>query len=212
MKKTTVELNTHGKALSTVGGVVTAIVASLCCIGPVVAALIGVGSIGAFSAFEAYRPYLIGITVAILGLAFYLTYRKREVQCADGSCTVASAGKWNKISVWGATLVAAMAIAFPYFGASLLATGSTVPQQPATRSVEYATTILNVDGMDCKACAKGLEGSLSGINGVLKASVAFEQGKAFVEYDPAIVQPSAFVDLVNESGFTASIADMKKGE
>ncbi len=211
MKKTTVRLTAHGKALSTVGGVVTAVVASLCCIGPVVVALIGVGSIGAFSAFEAYRPYLVGITVAILGLAFYLTYRKREVKCEDGSCTVESASRWNKISVWGATVIAAVAIAFPYFGASLLATASTVPQQPATQSVEYATTILNVVGMDCTACAKGLEGSLARIKGVRKASVEFEQGKALVEYDSAIVQPSVFVEQVNESGFTARIADKQKG-
>jgi copper chaperone CopZ len=212
MKKTTVRLTAHGKALSTVGGVVTAVVASLCCIGPVVVALIGVGSIGAFSAFEAYRPYLIGVTVAVLGLAFYLTYRKREVKCANGSCTAESAGKWNKISVWAATVIAAVALAFPYFGASLLATASTVPQQLATQSVEYATTILNVDGMDCKACAKGVEGSLAGIKGVRKASVEFEQGQALVEYDPAIVQPSAFVDRVNESGFTARIVAKQKGE
>ena len=194
------------------GGIFSAVVASLCCIGPVVAALIGVGSIGAFSAFEAYHPYLIGITVVILGLAFYLTYRKREVQCADGSCTVAGAGKWNKISVWGATFVAAVALAFPYFGATLLATASTGPQQPATQSVEYAKTILHVDGMACTACAKGVEGSLASIKGVGKASVEFEQGKALVEYDPAILQPTVFVDRVNESGFSASIADKKKGE
>ena len=116
MKKTT---------LSTVGGVVTAIVASLCCIGPVVVALVGVGSIGAFSAFDAYRPYLIGITVAILGLAFYLTYRKREVKCEDGTCKVESAGKWNKIGVWSATLIAASAIAFPYFGFTAFPSPST---------------------------------------------------------------------------------------
>jgi copper chaperone CopZ len=195
------------RVLSTVGGVVTAIVASLCCIGPVVVALIGVGSIGAFSAFEAYRPYLVGITVAILGLAFYLTYRKREVKCEDGSCTVESAGKWNKVSVWGATVIAAVALAFPYFGASLLATGSTVPQQTPTQSVEYATTILDVDGMDCKACAAGLQATLGRIEGVRKANVEYEQGKAIIEYDPAKVQPKRFVEQIDEAGFKAAIAE-----
>lgn len=198
--------------ITSVSSIITAIIASLCCIGPVVVALIGVGSIGAFSAFETYRPYLVGITVAILGLAFYLTYRKREVKCEDGSCTVESAGKWNKISVWSATLVAAVAIAFPYFGDSLLATASTVPQRRATQSIEYATTILNVDGMDCKACAAGLQATLGRIEGVRKTNVEYEQGKAIVEYDPAIVQPTAFVDHINESGFIAKVIDRKKGE
>lgn len=53
------------KKLSSLGAVMTAILASLCCIGPVAVALIGIGSIGAFAAFEAYRPYLIGMTVLL---------------------------------------------------------------------------------------------------------------------------------------------------
>ena len=102
--------------LSSVASVITAIGASLCCIGPVVLAVIGVGGIGVFSAFEAYRPYLIGLTILILGSAFYLTYRKREVQCKDGTCKVESASVWNKIGIWSALLIAASAMAFPYFG------------------------------------------------------------------------------------------------
>ncbi|MBI3365810.1 MAG: hypothetical protein HY033_13000 [Ignavibacteriae bacterium] len=68
MKKTT---------LTTFGGAVAAVVASLCCIGPVLVAGIGIGSLGAFAVFENYRPYLIGATVLLLLGAFYLVYRKR---------------------------------------------------------------------------------------------------------------------------------------
>jgi copper chaperone CopZ len=195
--------------LTAVGSVLAAIVASLCCIGPVVVALIGVGSIGAFAAFESLRPYLIGVTAVLLGFAFYLTYRKREVRCEDGTCKMESAGKWNKLSVWVATVIAAVALAFPYFGGSLLATASTVPQQTATQSTEYATAILNVDGMDCKACAAGLQATLGRIEGVRKASVQYEQGKAIIEYNPAKVQPKKFIEQIDEAGFTAALAESK---
>ncbi len=76
-----------------VGSIATAVIASLCCIGPAVLALAGAGSIGVFSAFEKYRPYFIGVTAVLLGAAFYLTYRKREVKCEDGSCKIEGAGK-----------------------------------------------------------------------------------------------------------------------
>ena len=99
-----------------VGSMATAILASLCCIGPAAAAVIGAGSLGVFSAFEKYRPYLIGLTAILLGLAFYFAYRKREVKCKDGSCKIERASKWNKIGAWGATFFAALAIAFPYLG------------------------------------------------------------------------------------------------
>ena len=104
------------KTTLSVGSIVTAIVASLCCIGPAAAALIGAGSLGVFSAFEEYRPYLIGLTAILLGFAFYFAYRKREVKCEDGSCKIERASKWNQIGVWGATILAAAAIAFPYLG------------------------------------------------------------------------------------------------
>jgi hypothetical protein len=102
--------------LTTIGSVIAAVAASLCCIGPAVVVLIGVGSIGAFAVFDPARPYLIGLTTILIGAAFFLTYRKREVKCQDGSCKVEDAGFWNKVGVWSATLIAATAISFPYLG------------------------------------------------------------------------------------------------
>ena len=102
--------------LTSVGGVIAAIFASLCCIGPVMLAFMGVSSIAAFSALETYRPYLIGFTISLIGIAFFFTYRKREVKCEDGTCKVVRAGLWNKIGVWTATVIAVGALAFPYFG------------------------------------------------------------------------------------------------
>lgn len=192
-------------SLPAVGGIIAAIIASLCCIGPVLVALVGIGSIGAFAVFENYRPYLIGITVVLLGVAFYLVYKNREVKCEDGTCKIEDAGKWNKIGVWSATILAVAAIAFPYLGVA--------PSAPANVAVQgKAIVTLSIEGMDCKACAKGVEASLARIKGVRKANVEYDQGKAEIEYDPAIVQPKAFVDQVNESGFTAKISDQRKGE
>jgi mercuric ion transport protein len=96
--------------------VFAAILASLCCIGPVMLALAGVSGVAAFSMFDAYRPYLIGLTIVLIGLAFFFTYRRREVTCADGTCRVETAGIGSKIGVWSATFIAVSAIAFPYYG------------------------------------------------------------------------------------------------
>lgn len=194
-------------SLSTVGGIITAIVASLCCIGPVLVALIGIGSVGAFAVFENYRPYLIGATILLLGIAFFFVYRKREVTCEDGSCKIQDAGKWNKVGVWSATFLAAIAIAFPYLGVA----PSPIPSGVNVAVQSKAVVSLNVEGMDCKACAAGVEGSLSGIHGVHKARVSFEKGEAVIEYDPALVKPGAFVERVKENGFNATIIDKKKG-
>jgi len=125
------------KTTLSVGSIATAIVASLCCIGPAAAALIGAGSLGVFSAFEEYRPYLIGLTAILLGFAFYFAYRKREVKCEDGSCKIERASKWNKIGVWGATFFAALAIAFPYLGIA----SSPLPSQSNASSFDLNTEV-----------------------------------------------------------------------
>ena len=96
-------------AYSTVGSVLSALMASLCCIGPVVFALIGAGSLGFAAVFEPYRPYLLTLTVLFLGTAFYFAYRKREIQCEDGTC----AGKWHKIFLWIAATLALIFMFFP---------------------------------------------------------------------------------------------------
>ncbi len=54
--------------------VVAAVVASFCCILPIVFAVAGVSILGASAAFAAWRPYLLIGTFALLGLGFYFAY------------------------------------------------------------------------------------------------------------------------------------------
>ncbi|MGH2569126.1 MAG: mercuric transporter MerT family protein [Bacteroidota bacterium] len=190
--------------MTTVGSVAAAIIASLCCIGPVAVALIGVGGIGAFAVFEPYRPYLIALTVALLGIAFYLTYRKREVICEDGTCKIESASKWNKSTVWLAAVLAVVTIAFPYFDITNAATAQALLSESSQQTAAIA--VLDIEGMDCRGCAKGLEATLGNLKGVKKAAVEFEEGRAVIEYDPTKVKPEQLVASVDETGFKARIS------
>lgn len=191
--------------LSSVGSIVTAIVASLCCIGPALVAIIGAGSLGAFAVFENYRPYFIGLTAILLGAAFYLTYRRREVKCEYGSCKIQGAGKWNKIGVWSATIIAVLAVSYPYFAAKPSATANAA-------FAPKATVVLDVKGMTCTACASHIQTVLSKVKGVHRAGVEYETGKGVVEYDPALVQPEALIQRVDETGYKAALAQENKGE
>lgn len=117
--------------------VLTAIIASLCCIGPLAATLLGIGSFGVAAYFEAWRPYLLVLTFALLAAAFYFTYRKREVACADGTCKVASAPRWNKVLLWIATVVVILFTTFPYYSGTLVAAlnSSSAQHAEATASI-----------------------------------------------------------------------------
>ena len=100
-------------ALVSTGSVISALLASLCCIGPVVFALIGAGSLGFAAVFEPYRPYLLALTALFLGTAFYFTYRKREVKCEDSACKVESASFLNKAILWVVAIITVIFIFFP---------------------------------------------------------------------------------------------------
>jgi mercuric ion transport protein len=97
-----------------VASVVAAAAASACCIGPVVAAVLGAGALGAASTrLEPYRPWLLGGTVVLLGVGFVSAYR-REAKCADDTCEPASR-RSARIVLWIAAVVVALLAAFPYY-------------------------------------------------------------------------------------------------
>ncbi len=67
-------------------GVLTAISASVCCVGPLVLITLGISGawISSLTALEPVRPAFIVLTVAFLGLAFRRIYVRRPV-CAPGA-------------------------------------------------------------------------------------------------------------------------------
>jgi len=121
----------RGKVLSVMGSVGAGIMSMVCCVGPVVLSALGLGG-GAFLAqLTPFRPYWIGVSVIMLALGFYLTYRPRKVECEDGTCRIERAGLWNKIAIWSATAAVAVMFALPY------ALG-TLASQDNTASLEKA--------------------------------------------------------------------------
>jgi len=97
-----------------VASVVAAAAASVCCIGPVVAAALGAGALGAASTrMEPYRPWFLGVTVVLLGTGFVSAYR-REPECADDTCAPTSR-RSAKTILWIAVVVVGLLAAFPYY-------------------------------------------------------------------------------------------------
>jgi mercuric ion transport protein len=62
---------------SLIGGALAALVASLCCLGPLVLVTAGVSGawIAGLAAFEPYRPYALGLALVCVGFAYRSIYR-----------------------------------------------------------------------------------------------------------------------------------------
>ena len=100
------------------GAVVSAVAASVCCVGPLL--LMGLGVSGAWisrlTLFEAYRPLFIAVTVVFLGMGFYRVYRRpKEAACdAESYCARPISRRINRITLWTVTLLVAALLLFPY--------------------------------------------------------------------------------------------------
>ncbi len=67
-----------------------------------------------------------------------------------------------------------------------------------------ATAELALEGMHCAACAARIEGALAEQPGVRSAAVNFATTRAYVAYDPSVVEQDALCDAVAGAGYSAS--------
>ena len=190
--------------------VMAAVVASFCCILPIVFAVAGVSIVGASAAFAAWRPYLLAVTVAFLGLGFYYAYRPAKEACDPGAaCARPGVGRYGRIGLWISTLLVAAFAAFPYYSgavANFVLARPQAIQAPAmaTLASSRQSAVLTVDGLDCPACAASLETKLKAIPGVSKASVSYEKRKAEVEYDSSAVGLERIENTIRDTGARVS--------
>lgn len=99
---------------------IAGVLASACCIGPLVLASIGLGSItaGVVAMFAPLRPAFIIIALAALGFAGWRIYRRPAQACEPGSaCAVPLSGRLYKIAFWVVAVITLALLGFPYYAA-----------------------------------------------------------------------------------------------
>ena len=184
------------------GGVFAGLAASLCCVGPLLSLSLGLGSFAASAWFAQWRPVLLAFTFALLGLAWWLTYRRPKADCADGTCAQPP-GKAARISLWLGTLVALGSAVYP----SLPAANHRITV--AAGAVGDARLSVLIPSMDCPPCAAGIEASLRRAPGVKQAAVNYETKVAVFVYDPSVTNREQLLALIVASGFPAERSTIK---
>lgn len=100
-------------------GVVAGLLASLCCIGPLVLTILGVSGAAVLSKFEFLRVPLTIAIIIIFGFAGFILYRKRNV-CEPGSiCGDPKKYKKMIFAYWIGLAVALLGLGSPYLVAWL---------------------------------------------------------------------------------------------
>jgi copper chaperone CopZ len=182
-------------------GVLTAIAASLCCITPVLALIAGASGIASsFSWLEPARPYLIGITVLVLGLAWYQKLKpkiKAEIECAceEEKPSFLQSKKFLGI----VTVFAILMLAFPYY--SHIFYPKTESRVVIVESGNIAEVNLDIAGMTCQGCEENIKNAVVNLPGFIKATTDHETGKATVKFDKSKTSIDEIVTAINATGY-----------
>ena len=102
--------------------IVAGIAASTCCLGPLLLLTLGVSGswIGSLSAMEPFRPYLMGLTLLLLGLAFRKLYRVPQRCAVDAPCATPANLRRQRVIFWVVSVAVLAIMAFPWYGPWLL--------------------------------------------------------------------------------------------
>ena len=97
------------------GAAGAAVAASICCVGPLALAMLGLGGGALLLKLAPYRPYFLAATAVLLGTAFYLTYREQpQARCLPGETCTQSRARGQRILLWIVTVFVLLAAASPY--------------------------------------------------------------------------------------------------
>lgn len=101
------------------GGIFGALIASSCCVAPLVLVTLGVSGawIGHLTALEPYKPYFLTITALLLAAGFWHVYFKPKRACEDGSyCARPASSRITQAVLWIAAALALLSATVNLWG------------------------------------------------------------------------------------------------
>lgn len=183
---------------ATTSGILSMVLASTCCVLPVVLAVAGLGGLGLGAFFGEYHWYFLALGVGALAFGWGSYLRARRA-CQAAQCELSGGRRTRTI------LAAATAVVVGFGGLSTYTyAGAGTPELAAT-TLAGDEVSLRVEGMTCFTCEAAVESSLTGVDGVLAADANVQSKSVTVRYDASKVEIQQLIDAVNETGFKAHL-------
>jgi mercuric ion transport protein len=191
-------MKTENKLIGT--SLLTAITASLCCITPVLALIAGTSGIASkFTWIEPFRPYLIGLTILVLGFAWYQKLKpKREIDC---ECSTDEKPKFiqSKKFLGIVTAFVIIMLAFPYYSGIFYP--KTEKQIMVVDKSDLFTTKFKIRGMTCASCEEHVNHEVNKLNGIVNSKASYENGNAIIEFDRTKTNKAQIEKAINSAGY-----------
>ncbi|MEQ8624450.1 MAG: mercuric transport protein MerTP [Vicingaceae bacterium] len=181
-------------------GLLTAITASLCCITPVLALIAGTSGIAStFSWIEPFRPYLIGLTILVLGFAWYHKLKpQKEIDC---DCDTDERPKFiqSKTFLGIVTAFAIIMLAFPYY--SRIFYPNKDKQVIIVDKANIKRAEFKISGMTCTGCEEHVKHEVNKLNGIVESKASYEDGIAIIDFDKSETNKTEIEIAINSTGY-----------
>lgn len=183
--------------------ILSAIAASLCCITPVLALIAGTSGVAStFSWIEPARPYLIGVSIIILGLAWY--QKLKPVAKDECGCSMDEKLRFHqsKAFLLIVTLFAGVMMAFPYYSKVFFPNNEKQVQVTDQANIQVAE--FNIKGMTCSSCEEHVKHEMKKLQGIIKAEVSYEKNNAVVCFDKTKTSLTDIENAINSTGYSVT--------
>ncbi len=182
-------------------GLLTAIAASLCCITPVLALIAGSSGVAStFSWMEPARPYMAGVTLAVLGFAWY---QKLKPKTSKMDCDCEEEGKTpfmqTKTFLGIVTVFALLMLAFPHYSSVFYPKENKEVIMVSEANVEKA--VFEVSGMTCTGCEEHVKHAVNELPGIVDVEASYEEGKAVVSFDKTRANVDEIKSAIDDTGY-----------
>lgn len=179
---------------------ISAFTASLCCITPVLAVISGTSGVAStFSWTEPFRPYLIGLTVLVLGYAWYQKLWPRKEK--DCECVEDDNPKFmqSKTFLGVITVFTFIMLAFPFYSAFFY---PNIEKEITTINKSNIKTIeFKINGMTCSSCENHIDHEINKLSGIVNSKVSFKKGNALIEFDRTKTNEREIENAIDKTGY-----------
>lgn len=106
----------HRNEVAATGSAIGAVLASSCCIGPLILITLGASGpwIGKLTALKAYQPLFVVMTLGFLGYGFWRVYGSHKQTC-ETDCETPRSERVVKSVLWLATALTVVALTTDYW-------------------------------------------------------------------------------------------------
>ena len=178
-------------------GILSAILGSICCIGPLLLIALGLGT----GAAVIGRYHWVFVAAAIGVLAWAWVKHFREQACC--------ACEHRAMDGRGINLLALLFATSLVLGFAALNVSSYVfagpPPVATTATADLQRAVIPVEGLSCMTCEIPVRHALRRISGVKSVYVSAATKTATVDYEPAKTNPEQLVAAINSTGYRASL-------